>query len=155
MDIGGISCRGCMWGVDHAPFETLFSHHFVSPAFEYGAAKVYSDMDLALHHNHSSPGVPWWSSRSSPDRRSSSATFAGGTVEVVPGAPVGLSSRHQPSARGAGPGAQSRLPELAAHVRGHIAMGRCAKGYGCYGARHWVYGFTSRRRVFAPIASAP
>ena len=98
MDIGGISCRGCMWGMDHQPFETMFSHHFVSPAFEYGAVKVYSDMDLALH-NHSSPGVPWWSSKSSLDRRSSRAAFAGGMIEVVPGGPAGLSTRHQPTAR--------------------------------------------------------
>lgn len=40
MDIGGISCKGCMWGMDHAPFESMFTHHFVSPAFEHGAAQV-------------------------------------------------------------------------------------------------------------------
>ena len=49
VDIGGISCKGCYWGMDHPPLESIFTHHFVSPAFEHGAARVYSEMDAEIH----------------------------------------------------------------------------------------------------------
>ena len=46
--VGGVSCKGCAWGVDLAAYEVMFVHHWVSPRFEHGEAAAYSEMDHVL-----------------------------------------------------------------------------------------------------------
>ena len=86
MEIGGISCKGCMWGIDHAPFESMFTHHFVSPAFSYGEAKVYTAMDDALKNISAERGGDAWVSWEG-CVRTSAAIYENGTVHVIASPP--------------------------------------------------------------------
>ena len=45
---GGSNCKGCYWGIDLPPTETMFVHHYTSPQFRVGAAAAYAEMDMAL-----------------------------------------------------------------------------------------------------------
>mmetsp|Transcript_6607 Transcript_6607/g.17281 ORF Transcript_6607/g.17281 Transcript_6607/m.17281 type:complete len:386 (-) Transcript_6607:859-2016(-) len=42
---GGVACKGCWWGTDLSPFETMFTHHYTSPMFAHGDVHIYSEMD--------------------------------------------------------------------------------------------------------------
>ena len=45
---GGSNCKGCYFGTDLPPMETMFVHWFTSPAFAHGTVKVYSVIDAEI-----------------------------------------------------------------------------------------------------------
>mmetsp|Transcript_47499 Transcript_47499/g.94879 ORF Transcript_47499/g.94879 Transcript_47499/m.94879 type:complete len:101 (-) Transcript_47499:179-481(-) len=45
---GGNDCKGCYWGMDLPPLETMFVHYYTSPGFSHGEVKAYSEMDTLL-----------------------------------------------------------------------------------------------------------
>ena len=50
---GGSSCKGCYWGVDLSPFETIFVHHYTSPHFVHGVRAPVTPHSIA-NTQHSS-----------------------------------------------------------------------------------------------------
>jgi hypothetical protein len=45
---GGSNCKGCYFGFDLPPTETMFTHWYTSPGMAYGAIKGYAEMDKQL-----------------------------------------------------------------------------------------------------------
>lgn len=45
---GGSDCKGCYFGSDLPAMETMFVHHYTSPAFGHGQARMYTELEKAL-----------------------------------------------------------------------------------------------------------